>query len=598
MNIKDIEDYVDQVWETLAICRLPLHLALFTALSVYEINNAGIRDIVSSGKSDRRVADGGIVHLREGLQTLIPLLFEKCPSIGLKKNHIKALRNLRTIPLPAIEASNFSQRYGWFAYHMTAHYQHWLDCSVDGRILTFSNPENVDIGNSLMHHALKRFHEELYTDKSSLSQAFIGMSYKERAEKLRISLRHKSIGQYLYSIPSDVLNQTKKMVESSAPRPTIQEDLVFETYSIGEYYSFWKHLSALMLCYLEVCNVKYDRSNRLTYSRVLILTPDEIIGVVSSSGEVSADACSDIVRDFTLDIYSQRPDIQVRYIVPIKGSDYVYLSPTLVLTSYWEVCLLRNWGMMSHEKYGAVIASKKSILANQFAEHFVGDGVVTVIKKNIYINESGFSGEVDLVVLDKYSGYLAVVELKWLLTPDSFQEESHAREEMRKGIDQLEQIIIQCEQYQDLFLEQLFSSQHIEPGMVTQVQYFLICDGDIYKNDKADHLGINVLDYQLCVDTLARNAGDSTQERFGKAIDRNIAYAQTSARDLCYHTMKIAGYAFRTPGLKMSGKQDVQESHMREPYSPKSPCFCGSGRVYRDCCQLVESIEEKPTEYL
>ena len=111
MNIKDIENRIDQVWETLAICRLPLHLALFIVLSIFEDKNASMRDGVIGGNLDRRFAEGGTFHLREGLQILTPLLFEKCPRAGFGKKYIQVLRNLRASPLPALEASNLSQCY-------------------------------------------------------------------------------------------------------------------------------------------------------------------------------------------------------------------------------------------------------------------------------------------------------------------------------------------------------------------------------------------------------------------------------------------------------------------------------------------------------
>lgn len=597
-QIEDIEHNIDQVWDNLAIYKMPLHLALFTVLSNYEYLNADMRVREVSGKLDRRDAEGGIVHLRSGLQALMPQLYKKCPSVSFKQKHIQTLRDLRTSLLPAIEASNFSQRYEWFAYHITSYRRGWQTCSAKERILTFSYPENVNIGNSLMHHALKRLHEEYHTDKDQLSRAFSGMSQEELTKNMRLSLRHKGIEQYIYSIPSDVLRNVREKVGASSPEPTIHEELIFETYSIGDYYRFSKILSALMICYLQACKIKYRQGDkRLLFSRVLVLTLDEIVKMVSSSGEVTTDACRDIVRDFTFDTDAPRPDIQIRYIVPIKDSDYVYLSPTLVFTSSWEVCLFRNWAGISPEKYGDVIASKKDRLANRLAKHFTDEKVVKAIRRNILSSRKDLVGDIDLAVFDRNSGYLAIIELKWIITPDSFQEESHAREEVSKGIDQLELIIRHYEKNDDLILKQLFGNQGIESKMVTEVQYFLICDGHIYHYDKAEHLDINVLDYQLCAHTLEENSAIPTKERFNEVINRNLSYAQTSADDLCYHTMKIAGYAFRTPGERGSGRQGVEDPIDLKSYHPKSKCYCGSGRLYKDCCQLVESIEEKPTDY-
>jgi hypothetical protein len=482
---------------------------------------------------------------------------------------------------------------------MTSFCQDWLTCSAEDRILTFSYPANVNMGRALMHHALKRLHEDYATNKDQLLEAYTDMSQEEFVQKMHLSLRHKGIEQYIYFMHPDVLSNIKKRVDASSPGPSIQEELVFDTYSIGVYYRFWKILSALMTCYLQACKVKYSQQHvRLKYSRVLILTRDEIVKMVTSLGDLSTEMCRNIIRDFTFDADVKRPDMQIRYILPVKDSDYVYLSPTLVFTSSWEVCLFRNWAGISQEKYGSVIASKKDRLADQLAKQFTDDEVVTAIRRNILSDKQDLIGDIDLAVFDKHTGYLAIAELQWIIEPESFQEESHAREEVSKGIDQLEQIINQYKQNKDLILKQLFSNRSVEPEMIAEVQYFLIVDGYIYSYDKADHLGIKVMDYKLCANTLEENPTISTKERFKKAIDKHLSYVQASVDELCHHTFKIAGYAFRTPGEKGTGFQYYNEPTESISYHPKSRCNCGSGRVYKDCCQFVELITEKPTKYI
>jgi len=258
-QIEDIEKNIDRVWENLNIYRMPLYLALFTTLSNYEYLNTDLRVSELSGKINRRDAEGGVVHLRTALQTLIPQLYKKCPRVNFTQKHIKALRDIRTSLQSVIEASNFSQRYEWFAYHITSYRLHWLTCSTEGRIITFSYPKDVNIGKSLMHHTLNRLHEGYNIDKGQLSNAFSAMPQEEVTEKMRLSLRHKGIEQYVYSIPLDVLSNTREKVDALSPEPTIQEELVFETYSIGDYYRFHKILCVLMLCYLEACRIKHKQ---------------------------------------------------------------------------------------------------------------------------------------------------------------------------------------------------------------------------------------------------------------------------------------------------------------------------------------------------
>jgi len=85
--------------------------------------------------------------------------------------------------------------------------------------------------------------------------------------------------------------------------------------------------------------------------------------------------CEYIIDSLILDQKSKRPDLQLQPFIPIDGTELLMLSPSLVYTSNWEVCLLRNWAKKPG-KYGDLIAHQKLGLEDEVASCFFHDGLL------------------------------------------------------------------------------------------------------------------------------------------------------------------------------------------------------------------------------
>lgn len=581
-QVDSIESYFDKIFDNLHIYRLPLHIASFMALSTFE-------DYLSV-PIEKPVE---ISHLRYALGILMPQLFKHCHTVPIKGRDITNLRERELPYIYASEAMNFSQRYAWLVYHLTGHHQGWFLCQVEDRIIRFSPTPESNFSQSLMHHRLKQYHENMSKDNNSLKQIYRESPPEVVIKSLELALRHVNSEQLLNSIPPDVFETFRKIVLASSPDPTIERDIIFNEYSVQEYYDFWVNLCALMIAYLEACKVKYGRSQkRLRNSRILIMEPSEIADIVSKLGNISLDSSKNIVKDLVLDIQSRRPDIQVQPLVPTNAGDLVLLSPHLIFTSNWEVCLLRNWARLSTSKYGEVVASKKVKLANQLATLLDGQNVKKAINKEIVNNKDTTIGDIDLGVFDNENGYLALIQLKWLIEPDSFQEESNVREELIKGMEQLRKCINLFATETDRFISNLFPQEDISPQDIKDPQFILMCRGSIDIPIDVKQHNINVLDYEISFDLLKKNRELPIRERFKRIVDLHSYIQEDVKEKVCYNGMKIAGYLCQTPGLVTSGKSTRNIKGSTESYSPKSPCFCGSGMRYRDCCKIIESLDE------
>lgn len=83
-----------------------------------------------------------------------------------------------------------------------------------------------------------------------------------------------------------MLDSFRTLVVASAPPPTVEGEIKFGEYTAQEYRDLWIDLSALALAYLEACHLRYaGEAERLTNSRVLILTRSDIVRLVSRPAE-------------------------------------------------------------------------------------------------------------------------------------------------------------------------------------------------------------------------------------------------------------------------------------------------------------------------
>jgi hypothetical protein len=594
-DITDIENHIDSVLDNLRIFTLPSHIALFMVLEMYEAILVALpmMNLGYSTEARYRIQMINIFRLRHSLEYLIPRLFNRCLHKAIKINDIKNLRNLAvnsTYQLYARQAINYCQRYSWLAYYITGYRQGWFGCTINGHEITFAYPEDIDIPQSLMHHTVKPLHETMAMDQDLLSEAS-NEPLRELDEALISALKHKTPEQFLDLIPNNLFQNTKKWALGTIPRPSVNEETRFDLYTVGEFYKFWVSLATLMSCYYYSCRVKHHSYPKQAFKSLVVITSlEEIAELISAKTEdLPIETSKNIAQDLVFYPNVKRPDIQVHCFFPVSEK-HILLSPQLIMTTNWEVCLLRNWSNKSPAKYGEIVASKKDRLTDDLASLFNQATIEKAVRKIIIDSNRQPIGDVDLAICDKSTGYLVVVEIKWLIEPDSFQEESHAIEDLHKGIEQLLKIKELATNNKYQLIKNLYPNNEVISDEVMEIQYFLICRGSVSAGTNTLALDIPLLDYQLSYEILDRNKSNNLKMRYQEVIDIHNKIKKNVEDEICYSGLKLAGYLWRIPGGKISSKGMVST---KKRYSNKSFCLCGSGRLYRDCCQVIDTLPEE-----
>lgn len=582
-----IEAHIDQVWDNLRIYTLPLHAALFVTLAAFE----GYCALATTGRQPQ-----GLPHLRQALGLLVPRLYVRCHTVRVKTGHFRGLRQSSLPYEYAAQALNYAQRYAWFAYHLTAYRLGWLACRVDERIITFLDVPQFRACESLVHHTLRRYRDDRSLDGKAIQEAYRESPSEHTMGSLRSVLRHVSSDELPYVIPAAVLAPIGKLVRAALPSPNVDRDTALRGYTIQQYYDVWVALSALMYTFLQACSTRYGtRPRQLAASRVLLTGASRLARRISDLTDLPLSVSETIINDLILDIRTDRPDIQVRPMIRIGGSDLVLVSPSLIFTSNWEVCLLRNWARSPGE-YGDVVGSRKGRLVGELATAISSPGIEYITNRNVLDHTGAIVTDVDLAIFDASAGYLALIQLKWLIEPDSVQEESNAREELLKGVEQMRSCISLFNADTDRFMQDLFPAGNVSSAQVRAVRYLVICRGFYGFAYHAAQYSIHVLDYDITLDMLHADRRLSISERFERIIQRHSGIQHDISARLCYNSIRIAGYLCRTPGLTgATGASTLGAA--REPPGARSPCRCGSGIMYRNCCSIIEALSEADAPY-
>lgn len=344
-----------------------------------------------------------------------------------------------------------------------------------------------------------------------------------------------------------------------------------------------------MAYYSQACQEKHkNNAKNLRKSRPIIVDTDTFIEILAKISNTSAELCKEILKELIFDVNVKRPDFQMQPIIEINNKILMF-SPLVILTTNWEVCLLRKWAKYNIGKYGEIIASKKDNITDDLSM-VVEDGIIkTAKRKKLIINDSEV-GEVDFSIFDKNNKCVIFCEIKWVIEPDSYQEESHAEVELKKGIEQLTKYIKYAKENLSWLIDSVFGNGLVKESEIVDIKYVLISKGTIDSGINSDKLGIMILDYDIFIDIFRQNKLLRFKDKFDKVLALHEKMENDAKKSEGYNNQKLAGYVLRTPGIKMP----INESKNKnlEQLAPNNPCSCGSGKTFQNCCKKVQSYQE------
>jgi len=478
-NIDELEQHFDTALSNLRVYELPLPLALKTSLTIFEERHRTATRRIP----DRLSAEAAMLHHKRSIEILIPSLFRKCKIKELPKGTITVTPYILTT---VTDALNFCERYSIAILVYTEYHQKRFTGALSGRIANFRFSNDVDVGRSLLNFALHRYHEQTMIMKSELlGKLPPSIPYNKSRVAMRRHIKSKDLRTILHSVPEGVYIPMREIVEATLAKPSVVTEANCGKYSVAECHDFWLEFMTLMLIYTYACEEKkmVEKSFNLLEHRILQLDLLQLSALLAERGAIKRELASSVLSDLVLDVESDRPDMLIQPLIPVPNTRTILIAPSLIFTTNWEVCLLRNWTRLYPDKYGDIIASKKTELAKSFGKTFDSNRFIISTNRELTNEKGQRIGDVDVAVFDPSDGLLALFEVKWLIEPDSPRETIRANQEIAYGIDQVLRNKHEFEQYGPSFLKQVFPNYEIEIASVREVKCFVIGHGDVGLKD-------------------------------------------------------------------------------------------------------------------
>jgi len=586
-NIDELEQHFDTALSNLRVYELPLHLALKTSLTIFE----DWHRTVTKRVPDRLSAEAAMLHHKGSIEILIPCLFRKCKPQEPPKGRIIVTPDILT---PVIEALHFCERYYFVVAAYTPYHQRQFVGFLSGRVADFRFSSDIDIGRSLLNFSLHRYHEQTtLTESELLGKLPPSIPYYKSKEAIRRHIKSRDLGTILHSIPEDVYIPMREIVEAAQAKPSVVAEANCGKYSVAEYHDFWLEFMTLMLIYTHACEEKkkVDKSFNLLEHRILQLDLFQLAELLAERKVVKRELASSVLSDLVLDVKSNRPDVLIQPLIPMPNTRTVLIAPSLIFTTNWEVCLLRNWTRLYSDVYGAIIASKKAELAKSFGGALDSERLVISTNRKLTDEQGQTIGDVDVAAFDSSDGLLALFEVKWLIEPDSPKETTRAEQEIAFGMDQVLRNRHEFEQDAPSFLRQVFPNHSIEVSAIRDVQCFVIGYGAVAIKDDEENK-VYVLDYLLSTDIITDSKNISLRQLLSRITAKQKEMSDSVRERASTLSIKLAGYLLRLPGFGTSTIPYLVKS--TETYLPgrNSPCICGSGRKYKKCCLELEKYTD------
>lgn len=586
-NIDELEQYFDEALSRLKVYELPLSIALRVSLSVFEELNC----TTTAHIPERTSSFAAMLHHKDALGILIPNLFKRCRQEELPEERPIVTRSIINT---VADALNFCERYQFAVHSYTLYHQKQFAGSLSGRVVDFQYSKDFGLGRSSLSLLLHDYHEHSTVNQSWPSGMLpLSIAPSRSMQALESLVRFTDVRAILGSMADEVYIPIREIIEATISRPSIDPNANCGSYSIGDCYSFWVEFMVLMSAYNIACEKKssIDHSFNLLEHRILALTLPELSAIVAERGTVDYEVALSILTDLLFDSEAKRPDILVQPLVAIPRTEMILVTPSLIFTSNWEVCVLRNWIRLYPNMYRGVIAGKKGELAKSLRVGLASKHFVTSVNRRLTDEQRQTISDVDVAAFDDSDGLLAMFQVKWLVEPDSIRETIRADAEISYAIEQSVRCKHAFEKDRSMFLKQVFPGYGIEVSAVKELKCYVVARGDMGNRDDEEN-DIYVLDYLLSIDTITNSTNASLRQILSRIISKQLEISNSVEETAHPLKIKLAGYLICVPGYSAVAKPLVMRSPKPQEPHRNDQCICGSGRKYKKCCLEIAGYAE------
>lgn len=577
-DIRSIEKHIDSALDHLRIYQLPLYTAILHTLQAFELRWQP-HNIVPQSITAFEVP---LLFLKAGLAVLIPKLFEHCDQS--KAGQLTSLDE-EALSL-AHEAITFCERYDFISTPFILYHQNMLSGSVNGREVTFTDPPGTQPGRDALNFSLQSYHKNSPLHKSSVERRW-ALDYPEHEFTAEVQKLMQSTDMTLpiSSIPDGIYYPMKSIIGGVIPPRTIEPTTKCSTYTVEECDSFWKTFMTLAASVYFIQRKRFEMTGESHHMKPIVmqLNLQTLCDILTPRVSIDRKKVMDILSDLVLDTQVRHPDILIQPLIAVPGTDELIIAPSLVFTTNWEVCLLRNWVQRYPTEYNKAVAQKKAKLADEFGRTFAAKGFRVSTRRTLKDLPGKTVGDVDTAVFDQREGLLALFEVKWVIEPDSTKEMLKAYREITGGVEQVVENRTFYKEAPHGFLKVLFPDGSVKTEEVREVRWFVVGHGDIGEAHDIPP-DISVIDYRLTCEVVGKYGGASLNEIISIVINvqnrmcAEIACIATPTR------MKLAGFLFNWSGYQPADMRTLAKLTSRAELGRNDRCLCGSGLKYKNCC--------------
>lgn len=575
----DIEKDIDSALNSLPIFRLPLNVALIDCLTIYERQMLETRAVRSLS-----TYDAIIVHIKESIQILIPKLYELCFKPKSAKYPSNTARALNT----AQQALEFCTRYASFEHCFMLHHYGKFQGKVEGNVITFVYPPDLNFGLDQLGRSLHVYKEEKSIVQARATKQLPPSVLPSTVLRKMDEVVQKKTRYILNSVPDEIYIAHKEIAKAVFPSPTIDLATKVGTYTLEQYYTFWLEFATLMLVQHSFCHSRSSRDNmnQIASDCIFSFTVEELANLINEHLKLPIETVSDMVRDMILNTKAKRPDVLIQPLLPLPP-DSLLVVPSLIHTANWELCLMRNWIQRQPDIYSRIVAQKKGALADEVGRLFESKRCIVSSRRKLKDENGSVICDVDVAVFDAEDGGLALFEVKWVLEADSARESKVAEDQIVKGMEQVKDNEARFHSDPQRFLRSIFPQRRVDSSDVKYVRVAVIGNGDT-GGLESQKKGVPVFVYDIMREVSEGLENASLNQTLASIEKRQNEFVEKINEQEVVMKTFAAGYLLCLPGYE-TGPELIPGNTKQLRISNSQPCICGSGRKFRDCCKVLEN---------
>lgn len=529
--------------------------------------------------------------IKESLDVIVPKICEASTSPGAL--HLDQEGEDRLLA-DVEHGLAFSARYYAAAVAFPQMYQGYLKADIQGRTVRFDYP-SLDLArasflNRIIH--VRAAEDALgYAVKSSGAATYIEASWFSAG--LPAGSGPTSILWPVERTTRQAHDSVKSLVLAKTPESIIPREVSCGSYTIGEAYQVWIELQTLTALhgFLARHSLEAEQHENLSSPKFPLLSLllsfglSELASIVSDHSGVPARVASTVLADWVFRPDATHPDIIARPLCPLPSSTSLLCAPFMVESANWEACFFRNLAVSDPGRYGAtVIPHKKHPLAEQLSEAFRRHGYAVATNQDLFDGGGQLVGDVDVAILDTEDGRLDIVELKWLIPPDSIRESMQSDKEIQLARKQVKRLSQTISSDAESAVRQLFGDNRPSPsGRVHLGTSVVISRGAVGYSALLDDPLVFDFDSTMSV-VSSENMG--SLDHLWHAVKQAHDDIQSGITGPFYPPSDLSGVRILMPAFT-NQVLPLSDTDAKSKLGRNDPCDCGSGAKFKKCCKLI-----------